>query len=248
MAKSPNEMTFFEHLGDLRKRILYSFVFLLIFFFVAWNFREEIYHWLSLPILRFLEGSLIFTSLTEPIMMYIKLSFIAALFMASPFVFHQLWLFISPGLYKKERRYVFPFVTMATVFFLAGGAFGYYVVFPMYVKFLLGFGQDFTQMIKIKEYFSLILTVLVGLACMFELPVLVFLFAKMGLVTSRFLLRYFKYAVVLIFVIAAVLTPTPDIINQSIFAVPTILLYLLSVLIARIFGPKPVEVEDDESS
>lgn len=244
MAKSPNEMTFFEHLGDLRKRILHSFVILLLLFFLAWNFREEIYHWLSLPILRFLDGKLIFTSLTEPIMMYFKLSFIASLFLASPFIFYQLWLFISPGLYKKERLYVFPFVVLATVFFLAGGAFGYYVVFPMYVKFLLAFGEDFNQMIKIKEYFSLILTVLLGLACMFELPVMVFLFAKLGLVTSRFLLKYFKYAVVLIFVIAAVLTPTPDVINQSIFAVPTILLYLLSVLIAKIFGPKPAKEED----
>ena len=121
MAKTPNEMTFFEHLGDLRKRILHSFVFLVLFFFVAWNFREAIYHWLSLPILRFLDGKLIFTSLTEPLMMYIKLSFIAALFLASPFIFHQLWLFISPGLYKKERSYVFPFVVMATVFFWLAG-------------------------------------------------------------------------------------------------------------------------------
>ena len=231
-------MSFFEHLGDLRKRIINSFIFILIFFLISWHFREEIYNWLSVPILQFLDNKLVYTSLTEPIMMYIKLSFIASLFMGSPLIFHQLWLFISPGLYKKERRYVLPFVIMATVFFLMGGAFGYYVVFPMYVKFLLGFGHEFNQLIKIKEYFSLILTVLLGLACMFELPVMVFLLSKLGLVTSRFLIKYFKYAVVLIFILAAILTPTPDVINQSIFAIPTILLYLLSILIARFAGKK----------
>lgn len=238
MKKKPNEMTFFEHLGDLRKRIINSLIFILIFFLIAWNFREQIYHWLSLPILQYLEGKLVFTSLTEPIMMYIKLSFIAAIFMGSPFIFHQLWLFISPGLYKKEKTYVFPFVFLATIFFLLGGAFGYYVVFPLYVKFLLNFGHDFSQMIKIKEYFSFILTVLLGLSLMFELPVLIFLFAKLGLVTSKFLIKYFKYAVIIIFIIAAILTPTPDIVNQSIFAVPTILLYVLSIFIAKMVGPK----------
>lgn len=231
-------MSFFEHLGDLRKRIFHALFFILIFFLISWHFREAIYNWLSVPILQFLDNKLVYTSLTEPIMMYIKLSFISALFMGSPFLFLQLWLFISPGLYQKEKRYVLPFIVMATVFFILGGAFGYYVVFPMYVKFLLGFGQEFNQLIKIKEYFSLILTVLLGLACMFELPVMVFLLSKLGLVTSRFLLKYFKYAVVLIFIIAALLTPTPDIINQSIFAVPTILLYLLSILIARFAGKK----------
>jgi sec-independent protein translocase protein TatC len=231
-------MSFFEHLGELRKRIIHSLVFVLIFFLVGWNFREEIYNWLSVPILKFLHDKLVYTSLTEPIMMYFKLAFIAALFMASPFIFHQLWLFISPGLYKKEKKYVVPFIFMATFFFLLGAAFGYYIVFPMYVKFLLNFGRDFHQLIKIKEYFSLILTVLLGLALMFELPVMVFLLSKLGLVTSRFLIKYFKYAVVIIFIIAAILTPTPDVINQSIFAIPTVLLYLLSILIARVAGKK----------
>lgn len=238
MMKKQNEMTFFEHLGELRKRILYSFFFIIIFFVVSWMFREEIYYWLSIPILKYLKGKLVFTALTEPLMMYIKLSFISALFLASPFIFYQLWLFVSPGLYKKEKKYVVPFVSMATFFFLLGGAFGYLVVFPMYVKFLLAFGHDFTEMIKIKEYFSLIITVMMGLSLMFELPVLIFLFSKMGIVTHRFLLKYFKYAVILIFIVAALLTPTPDIVNQSIFAIPTVLLYLLGIVIAKIFGPK----------
>jgi len=238
VKKTSNEMSFLEHLGDFRKRIIHSVFFLLIFFLVSWHFREEIYNWLSLPILQYLDGKLIYTSLTEPIMMYVKLSFISALFLGSPFIFYQLWLFISPGLYAKEKKYVLPFVIMATLFFFLGGTFAYYIVFPMYCKFLLGFGHDFQQLIKIKEYFSLILTVLLGLALMFELPVMVFLLSKLGLVTSKFLIKYFKYAVVLIFIIAAILTPTPDIVNQSIFAIPTILLYLLSIGIARIAGKK----------
>ena len=238
MKRNPNEMSFFEHLGDFRKRIIHSLIFLLIFFLISWHFREEIYNWLSVPILQYLDNKLVYTSLTEPIMMYFKLSFIASLFMGSPFIFYQLWLFVSPGLYRKEKKYVIPFVLMATVFFFLGGAFGYYIAFPMYVKFLLAFGQEFNQLIKIKEYFSLILTVLFGLACMFELPVIIFLLSKLGLVTSKFLLKYFKYAVVLIFILAALLTPTPDIVNQSIFAIPTILLYLLSILIAKFAGKK----------
>jgi sec-independent protein translocase protein TatC len=232
--KNKDSFTFFEHLGELRKRILYSFGILVIFFFFTWNFRIEIYDFLSVPITQFLKGKkLIYTSLTEPLMMYIKLSFIGSLFMSSPFLFHQIWLFVSPGLYKNEKKIVLPFVFMATFFFLIGGGFGYYIAFPMYVKFLLNFGSNFEQMIKINEYFSQILVVILGLALMFELPVFMYLLAKLKLITSSFLIKYLKYAIVLILIIAAVITPTPDIINQSIFAFPTIGLYLLSILIVK---------------
>jgi len=232
--KTKDSFSFLEHLGEFRKRILYSFAIILVFFMLSWNFRVEIYDFLSLPITQFLKGKkLIYTSLTEPLMMYIKLSFIGALFTSSPFLFHQLWIFISPGLYKNERRMVFPFVFMATFFFLVGAGFGYYVAFPMYVEFLLNFGSSFDQMIKINEYFSQLLVVLLGLALMFELPVIMYLLAKLKLITSSFLIKYFKYAIVLIFILAAIITPTPDIVNQSIFAVPTIGLYILSIFIVK---------------
>lgn len=238
--KSEKEMSFFEHLGELRKRIIYSAVIILIFFMGSWPFIDEIYLWLAQPVMQFLpEGeSLAFTSLTEPFMMYVKLAFISGLFIGSPFVFHQLWLFISPALYKKEKHLVFPFVFSTTFFFVLGGAFGYYYVFPWACRFFLEVGQDFTAIITISEYFNLAFRVLVGIAVVFELPVLVFLLAKLGFVTAGFLWRSFKYAIVIIFIIAAIITPTPDIITQSMFAIPMILLYLLSIGIAKVVAPK----------
>lgn len=235
-----SEMTFFQHLGELRKRIFYALGFILVFFMVSWAFVEKIYIWLAQPVLQFLpEGQkLAFTSLTEPFMMYIKLAFISGLFLASPFVFHQLWLFISPALYKKEKKWVFPFVFFTTFFFLLGGAFGYYYVFPWACKFFLEIGEDFHAIITISEYFTLAFRVLLGIAVVFELPVLTFVLAKIGVLSASFLVKYFKYAVVLIFVLAAIITPTPDIVTQSMFAIPMLVLYLLSILIAKIAAPK----------
>ena len=199
------EMTFFEHLGELRKRILISMGYILVFFIISWTFVDKVYYWLSRPVLQFMpaDSKLAFTALTEPFMMYIKLSFISGLFIASPFVFHQLWLFISPALYKKEKRYVFPFVFSTTFFFVLGGAFGYYFIFPWACRFFLKIGKDFQAIITIDEYFSLAFRVLLGIAVIFELPVLTFLLAKIGILTSRFLVKYFKYAVVVIFIIFA---------------------------------------------
>ena len=238
--KNSNEMSFFEHLGELRKRIILSLIFVLIFFLISWNFVQELYEWLSVPIIKYLpEGEkLAFTALAEPFMMYIKIAFISSLFLSSPFIFYQLWLFISPALYRKEKKYVFPFVFFTTFFFFLGGAFGYYFVFPWACRFFLEIGENFKAIITINEYFSLTFRVLIGISLIFELPVLVFLLARLGLVTDKFLLKYFKYAIVLIFIIAAVITPTPDIITQSLFAFPMIGLYFLSVLIAKIFAPK----------
>ncbi|MCU0275546.1 MAG: twin-arginine translocase subunit TatC [Acidobacteria bacterium] len=241
--KKANEMSFFEHLGELRKRIVWSLAFVFVFFLASWAVVGKLYHWLSLPVLKFLpagpsgEAKLAFTSLAEPFMMYIKVAAIAALFAASPFIFHQLWLFIAPALFPKERKWVIPFVFATTFFFVLGGAFGYFVVFPMACKFFLNIGKDFTAIITINDYFSLAFRVLFGIAAVFELPVLVFLLAKLRIVSARFLLRYFKYAIVAIFVLAAVITPTPDMITQTMFAVPMILLYLLSILIARLVNP-----------
>ncbi len=241
-----SDMSFLEHLGELRKRILLSFMFIFVFFLVSWTFVDKLYHWFSLPVLQFLPAGekLAFTSLTEPFMMYIKVAFISGAFISSPFIFYQLWAFITPGLYKNERKMVIPFVFFTTAFFIAGGAFGYYAVFPWACRFFLEVGSDFNAIITINDYFSLAFRVLFGISVIFELPVLSFLLAKMGIISSRFLLKHFKYAIVIIFIIAAVITPTPDIITQSMFAVPMMLLYLLSVLIAKIVGPKDGKKEE----
>lgn len=239
MKINANEMSFFEHLGELRKRIIYSFAFVFVFFLASWAFVEKFYYWFSLPVLKFMPAGqkLAFTALTEPFMMYIKVAFIGGVFFSSPFVFHQLWLFITPALYSHEKKWVFPFVMSTTFFFVLGGAFGYFVVFPLACKFFLAIGKNFTAIITINEYFSLAFKVLFGIAVIFELPVLVFLLAKLRLVTARFLWKYFRYAVVLIFIIAAVITPTPDMVTQTFIAVPMILLYLLGILVAKLVNP-----------
>jgi len=236
--KSPDEMTFLEHLEDLRKRLWYSFVALFIAVIPCWLFSKEVFEILSRPVTQYLpEGmKMAFTSLTAPFMLYIKVSFLAAIFLTSPFIFLQLWYFIAPGLYQKEKKYVFPFVIFSTVFFLAGAAFGYFVMFPWACRFFLNLGQDFTPVLTVDTYFGFSLKLLLGIALVFELPTLVFFLSKLGIVTSRWMIRNFKYAVLAIFVIAAVITPTPDMVTQSILAVPMLALYGLGILIAFLFG------------
>lgn len=232
--KTPDRMTFLEHLEDLRKRIFLSFIVIILAVIPAWFFSKEIFEILAVPVTQFLpEGEMLaFTSLTEPFMLYIKVSFLTAIFATSPFIFLQFWLFTAPGLYQKEKKYVIPFVFLTSFFFILGGLFGYLVVFPWACRFFIGMGADFQPVITVKQYFSLALRVLLGIALVFELPTLVFFLSRMGLITSRWMIKNFKYAVLAIFIIAAIITPTPDMITQSIIAGPMLALYGLSILIA----------------
>lgn len=236
--KSPDEMTFLEHLEDLRKRLFYSVLALFLGFVPGWIFSKEIYAILARPVTQYLpEGTkLAFTSLTAPFMLYVKVAFLGSLFLMSPFVFLQIWYFVAPGLYQKEKKYVIPFVLMTSFFFSLGAVFGYFIVFPWACRFFLQIASDFQPVITVDQYFGLVLKVLLGIAVVFELPTLVFFLAKMGLVTAGWMIRNFKYAVLLVFVVAAVITPTPDIITQSIVAVPMLALYGLSILIALAVG------------
>ncbi len=236
--KSPDEMTFLEHLEDLRKRLFYSFVALFIGFVPGWIFSKQLYAILARPVTQYLPvgTKLAFTSLTAPFMLYMKVAFLASLFFMSPFVFLQIWYFIAPGLYQKEKKYAVPFVLMTTCFFSLGALFAYFIVFPWACRFFLTLGHDFQPVITVDQYFGFALKVILGIALVFELPTLVFFLAKMGLITARWMVRNFKYAVLLIFVIAAVITPTPDMITQSIVAVPMLALYGLSILIALVVG------------
>jgi sec-independent protein translocase protein TatC len=233
-------MTFLEHLEDLRKRLFYSFIALFAGLVPAWFFHKQLFEILSHPVTQYLpEGTeLAFTKLTAPFMMYIKISFLASLFLSSPFIFFQIWMFVAPGLYRKEKKYVVPFVIFTTVFFSAGAIFGYYVVFPFACRFFLSMGAEFQPVITIDDYFSLALRVLLGIAVVFELPTISFFLSRMGILTARWMLKNFKYAVLLIFVIAAIITPTPDWMTQSIIAFPMLALYGLSILIAFFFGKK----------
>lgn len=240
LADELPRMTLLDHLDELRRRILYSVIALFVAFLGSWYFAPTIFHWLERPILDVLpEGEqLAFTELSGPFMLYIKVALLTAIFVASPFLLLQLWLFLRPGLYKRERRLAAPFIIFTTLFFVAGGYFGYLVAFPMVVRFLLGVGENFKQVVTIGTYFSMMSKILLGLGLVFEMPMLIFFLARLGIVSAGQLIRWFRWAVLLIFVVAAVITPTPDVATQTVFAVPMILLYLLGVLVAAIFGKK----------
>lgn len=235
-------MGLLEHLDELRKRILHSAAALTVAFFVCWSFAGEIYAFLARPIEELLpEGKkLVFTGVTDPFILYVKVAALAAVFVASPWLLYQAWKFISPGLYRRERLWALPFIFFGSFFFIAGGAFAYYVAFPFAAEFLLGIGEGFEAMLTIERYFRFLLTILLGMGLMFELPVVIFLLAQMGLVTPGFLMRHFRWAVLIIFFAAALITPTPDVVNLCLFAVPALLLYLLGVgaaaLVARLQG------------
>ncbi len=225
------QMSLLDHLDELRKRILVSLIFLAAGFFLCWYPVERIFHFLAIPIQEKLPPGtkLAFLGVTDPFILYLKVALFGAVFVSSPFILFQLWRFVAPGLYARERRAALPFVFFGTLFFLGGAAFAYYVAFPFAVEFLLGVGSEFQPVITIERYFGFLMTVILGLGLMFELPIVIVLLAQLGLVTPRFLLRHFRWAVLLIFTAAAVITPTPDVFNMSLFAVPTIGLYLLGV-------------------
>jgi sec-independent protein translocase protein TatC len=168
-------------------------------------------------------------------MMYFRVALLAGILAASPIVLWQVWLFISPALYRREKRWVIPFVVFGAGFFLAGCAFSYYVAFPLVVRFLLDVGQPYQAVITINEYLSIATKLILALGLCFETPILVFFLARMGIVTERWLLAKFKYAVLVIFVVSAIITPSADIATQCVFAVPMILLYLVGVLAAWLF-------------
>jgi len=231
-------MSLLEHLDELRRRIFISVIAVVIAFIGCWIYAREIFHWLEQPILNALpEGEkLAFTDLAGPFLLYIKVALLAAIFVASPVILLQLWLFLRPGLYRRERRLAAPFLVFTTLFFLAGGYFGYLIAFPMVVRFLLSMGEDFRQVVTIQTYFGMMSKILLGLGLVFEMPMLIFFLARLGIVTARQLLRWFRWAVLAIFVVAAIITPTPDVATQTVFAVPMIGLYLLGIGVAAVFG------------
>jgi sec-independent protein translocase protein TatC len=245
--KTPDSMTFLEHLEDLRKRIFYSIIALVVAIIPCWFFHKQAFEILARPVTKFLpEGEkLAFTTLTAPFMLYIKVSFLAAIFLVSPFIFLQLWYFIAPGLYQKEKKYVIPFVLFTTVFFTLGALFGYFIAFPFACSFFLKLGADFQPVITVDKYFSLALRVILGISLVFELPTLVFFLSRMGIITPRWMIKNFKYAVLVVFIIAAIITPSPDMVNQSIIAVPMLALYGLGILIAIVFGKEKKKKEEN---
>ena len=235
-------MGFLDHLEELRRRIVYSIAAVAVGFFVCWWKVERIYDVMQRPIMDALKANglaekLVYLNPTEPFNLYLKVGLMAGLFVASPFVLYQVWLFISPGLYRNEKRYVMPFMFSTVALFLAGGYFGYKLVLPQALVFLIGYGKEFQPMITLGEYSSLFLTVIIGMGVIFEMPILVFFLALMGIVTAGWMWRNLRYSILGIFVIAAILTPTTDILNMCVFAAPMIALYVLSIAIAWLVHP-----------
>ena len=233
-------MGFFQHLEELRKRLIVSLLAIFGGFLLAWYWAPQIFDFLAKPIRQVLPPgqNLAYTRLTEPFLMYFRVALLAGIILSSPIVLWQLWLFISPALYRREKRYVWPFVIFGVLFFLSGCAFAYYEAFPLVVRFLVGVGAPFTPVITINEYLGMASKLILGLGLCFEMPILVFFLARLGIVSEIWLLKKFKYAVLIIFIIAAVITPTPDVATQCVFAFPMIGLYLLGILIAWVFRRK----------
>ena len=236
-------MSLLEHLEELRRRILYSIVGMAVGFLACWGFREQIFGYIQRPMMEALrhhklDDTLIYLSPTEPFSIYLKVSMMAGLFLASPFILYQVWSFIAPGLYKNERRYVIPFMVSTVALFVGGGLFGYFLAYPTALDFLVGFGDAFKPMVTVSYYLDLFLTVILGLGLVFELPIVFFFLALMGVVTPGWLWRNLRYAILVMFVVAAILTPTTDVVNMCLFAAPMIVLYLVGIGVAWVVHPR----------
>src|ERR1700685_3024611 len=215
LALHQRSMALLAHLDELRKRIILSILGVLVGFISCWSFANRIFGLMQQPIIGALRhhgigGGLVYLSPAEPFNLYLEVALVGGLFIASPFVFYQLWLFIAPGLYLKEKRYVLPFLLSTAGLFIAGGLFVYKMVYPASLDFLIGYGQRFQPMITIGEYTKLFITVILGFGLIFEMPVLVFFLALMRVITARWMWRNFRYSILGIFVVAAVVPPTAD--------------------------------------
>ncbi|MGD8986261.1 MAG: twin-arginine translocase subunit TatC [Desulfobacteraceae bacterium] len=226
---------FLSHLEELRKRLITCAIAVGVGFVISYIFAERLFQILVTPLTRIMpEGDrLIFTNLPEMFLTYLKTAFICGILLTAPVIFYQLWLFIAPGLYQKEKKFAVPFVVFSTILFVGGSLFGYFVVFPFGFKFFLGFANEYIQALpSVKQYFSFAIKLLFAFGIVFELPVVAFFLSKMGIVTPEFLKKKRKYALLLTFVLAAILTP-PDVITQLMMAGPLILLYEIGIFVAR---------------
>lgn len=237
LGVTAREMSFLDHLEELRKRILWCLAFLAIALAGCWFFAEGLYEIASQPIRANPEVTLAIARPQDIFRLYMKVAFVAAVFLSSPFLILQAWMFIAPGLYPHERRYAVPFVLSASSLFLTGGAFGYFIAFPLTLRFLIDWitRAELAPIIDAIEYFGLLLNMLVGFGLVFQIPAVIFVLSRIGLVDARFLARHLKYAVLGSVVLGAVITP-PDVTSMLAMAGPMFLLYAVGIPIAWIFG------------
>lgn len=244
-------LTFWEHIDELRKRLIHAILAVFVAMVAGWIFKEQMLAFMTAP---FFEAwasisdlpppTLHFASPIEPFVAYLKLAFVAGIFLASPYVLYQIWMFVSPGLYTREKRLALPFVLTSSLLFIGGGAMAYLLVFPIGFGYFLGFSGQIdahamlVPTIMMNDYLDLAMKMLFGFAIIFELPVFLSFLSIAGIVNYRQLLRFGRWFMVIAFVIGALLTP-PDLISQCCMAVPLVALYFLSVLFAYLFGPRP---------
>lgn len=240
---------FKPHIQELRKRLIISFSVLGIVFMICFSFWEHIFMVIKEPIeLAFaqdIKGELVQLSPAEGVFTAMKVSFLSAIVISLPIIFWQIWLFIAPGLYKHEKMIVIPFVLFATIMFSLGAGFAYFVVFPFIIKYILTFGNaQFSSSISVESYVTFFTRLILGFGLAFELPVISYFLGKVGLITDATLKSFFKYAIVIIFILAAILTP-PDILSQFLMAIPLIGLYGLSILILIFVNPAKEEEREE---
>nr|WP_245578250.1 twin-arginine translocase subunit TatC [Desulfomicrobium escambiense] len=250
-AEEVHEMTFTEHLNELRVRLVRCIIGAFVGFLACYGFAEQLFALLMKPLMDLLQptgGSLIYTGLPEAFFTHLKVAAIAGLFVASPYIFYQLWMFIAPGLYEGERKYMIPIAFFSALCFVSGAMFGYFVVFPFGFQFFLGYASDFIKpMPSVKEYFSFSTSMLFAFGFIFELPLFMFFLSVMGIVTHKTLRKYRKFAILGNFVVAAILTP-PDVVSQCLMAGPLCILYEIGIWVAYIFGKKPKEPEAEAAT
>ncbi len=231
-------MSLMEHLTELRKRLIYSVYYLIVGFAIAYSFHVRLYGYIMAPYTALGLGGLSITHPTDALNLYIKTSFVIGAIIASPFILYQIWLFIAPGMYTHEKRYVVPFMSATIILFLSGAWFGYHWVLPGAMRVLiLDFGKQFHAIITTEDYTGFFLAVILGLGITFELPILIFFLSLFGIVDAKFLIKHVRYAILAIFLIAAVICPTPDPIGMCLFATPMLVLYLIGVGIAFLVHP-----------
>jgi sec-independent protein translocase protein TatC len=240
---------FTEHLGELRDRLVRCFIAVGIGFFAAYFFKEDLFKFLIAPLIQAMGGdahaTMIFTGLPEAFFTYLKVALLAGIALATPVIFYEFWMFVSPGLYRSEKKYLIPIILLSVLFFAMGSSFGYFIVFPYGFQFFLSFSTDtISAMPSMKEYLSFSSKMLLAFGFVFELPLVLTFLARMGVVTVPFLTKNRKYTLLLFFVMAALITP-PDVVTQIMMALPLMLLYELSIVGARIFGKKALKSEED---
>lgn len=247
-----DKLPFTEHLSELRDRLIRCFIAVGVGFVISYFFKEKLFDILNAPLVKVMgvETKMIFTGLPEAFFTYMKLAFISGIVLATPVLFYEFWMFISPGLYRTEKKFLIPAILLSMIFFIIGSSFGYFIVFPYGFKFLLGFASaNIMAMPSMKEYLAFSSKMLLAFGFVFELPLVLTLMARMGLVTVEFLKKNRKYAILIIFIVAALVTPGPDVISQLMMALPLMVLYEMSILGARVFGKKKnieEEYENDE--